>query len=621
MATTQQLAQAEAEFERANEALNDARTAVIRAERRLNLAREAGSDVDPGLLAQATQNLNTAQSNFRTADAAYTAAQQNFQAVFDAVEDTAASPVDPVVITTESVTAAQQPRSVPLRQIDLSPTAASAADPEVSAIQTTGGVPSGQIVRAPAPTPAAIEDDIEGGAVGFSEDEFAGNGYGFTYNNDGELLPFDPEASRVENTNADTEDTFAGNGYGFVYNDDGELVPDDGVLRPDNFDPEAVSPDSDPAADTGRFATATADDIAGTDVRFEPRPPLDELTYQDNGDGTGYTIFDGDGNQVTVVATEQEAILYIENAAFDSVGFADAEEAEEEGGAVGGILPTTQQSEAQIQAARQRAQAQEAMARQRAQASQGDWRVKLRLAGAADYLYKSSSPGILAPLAVTDGVIFPYTPSITSGYRANYSSYDLTHSNYRGYFYTGSTVEAVQIQATFTAQDTAEADYVLAVIQFFRSVTKMFYGQDANRGVPPPLVFLQGLGQFQYNLHPCVVSSFNYTTPTDVDYIRAGVTTISGAGFLRARQRQTTTTFNPLDPSESRRASLGQNVQPGAQTQPPSPPTIGTQDPTYVPTKLDIQVELLPMQTRQQVSEQFSLDKFANGDLVKGGFW
>jgi hypothetical protein len=283
-------------------------------------------------------------------------------------------------------------------------------------------------------------------------------------------------------------------------------------------------------------------------------------------------------------------------------------------------LNTTQQNPAQIQAARQRAQSQQSIARQRAQASQGDWRVKLRLAGAADYLYKAAGPGILAPLAVTDGVIFPYTPSITTGYRANYSSYDLTHSNYRGYFYTGSTVEPIQIQATFTAQDTAEADYVLAVIQFFRSVTKMFYGQDANRGVPPPLVFLQGLGQFQYNLHPCVVSSFNYTTPTDVDYIRAGVTTISGAGFLRARQRQTST--SDLFPRKAALlALLGPNVGPGAQTQPPAPPTIGTQDPTYVPTKLDIQIELLPMQTRQQVSEQFSLDKFANGDLVKGGFW
>jgi len=40
-----------------------------------------------------------------------------------------------------------------------------------------------------------------------------------------------------------------------------------------------------------------------------------------------------------------------------------------------------------------------------------------------------------------------------------------------------------------------------------------------------------------------------------------------------------------------------------------------------VPTKLDMTITLLPTQTRSQVSKQFSLKQFANGDLVKGGFW
>jgi hypothetical protein len=119
-----------------------------------------------------------------------------------------------------------------------------------------------------------------------------------------------------------------------------------------------------------------------------------------------------------------------------------------------------------------------------------DWRVRLRLAPNADYLYKISEtnggPGILAPLAVTDGVIFPYTPAIETSYQAKYNPYDLTHSNYRGYFYQNSSVENVTIKGTFTAQDTYEAAYLLAVIHFFKSVTKMFYGQDAQAGTPPP---------------------------------------------------------------------------------------------------------------------------------------
>jgi hypothetical protein len=78
------------------------------------------------------------------------------------------------------------------------------------------------------------------------------------------------------------------------------------------------------------------------------------------------------------------------------------------------------------------------------------------------------------------------------------------------------------MRAQFTAQNTNEANYLLAVIHFFRSVTKMFYGSsDPNRGSPPPLVFLTGLGSYQFAQHPCVVSSFTYNLPDGVDYIRA----------------------------------------------------------------------------------------------------
>jgi hypothetical protein len=357
-----------------------------------------------------------------------------------------------------------------------------------------------------------------------------------------------------------------------------------------------------------------------------PIPPLSDLSYQDNGDGTGFTVFDSDGQVVQVFDTEQDAEAYIFQQQNASSGFGTYPTTDPFGFDEASLPPAavTQQSQAQIQAAAQQARAQKAMAVQRAEASQGDWRVRLRLAGASDYLYKAADPGILQPLAVTDGVIFPYTPQITTGYSANYSNYDLTHSNYRGVFYQNSTVDELQIQATFTAQDTFEANYLLAVIHFFRSVTKMFYGQDPNRGVPPPLVFLQGLGEFQYNLHPCVVKTFNYTTPNDVDYIRARTSTFNGTGLLQQRRdRQTNSAgsgkLGILDLVAKRRNNAG--LPPGGQTIPPAPPTLGTASPTYVPTKLDISLTLLPVQTRRQVSQEFSLEKFANGTLIKGGFW
>jgi hypothetical protein len=274
---------------------------------------------------------------------------------------------------------------------------------------------------------------------------------------------------------------------------------------------------------------------------------------------------------------------------------------------------------AQEQAARNNARAQAQLQAQKAQAASGDWRLKLRLAPGSDYLYNAGEPGILQPLKVTDGVIFPYTPAITTTYTAMYNNYELTHSNYKGYFYQGSSVGELNITATFTAQDSNEAAYLLAVIQFFKSVTKMFYGQqDAFRGSPPPLVFLQGYGDFQFNLNPCVVQTFNYNLPADVDYIRAGAPNINGTNLLQRRDRQTAT-VGTNNPSASRMSAAG--LTPGGTRPPPPPTTLGRAQPTYVPTKMEMTLVLLPMQTRSQISRQFSMEKFANGSLVQRGFW
>jgi hypothetical protein len=282
---------------------------------------------------------------------------------------------------------------------------------------------------------------------------------------------------------------------------------------------------------------------------------------------------------------------------------------------------TAQNENADSQAAiLEQARAQAAINERRRQANQGDWRAKLRLAPLANYLYKAANPGILQPLTVTDGVVFPYTPKIDLSYRAMYDTASLTHTNYNNYFYKSSLLDPVNLTATFTAQDTSEANYLLAVIHFFRSVTKMFYGQDPERGAPPPLVFFSGLGEYQFAEHPCLVHQFNYSLPSDVDYIRARSVMDSGVDLQNRRDRQSVSS-NTFSAALQRLRSLGQNIQPGAEPKPPAPPTLGTDSPTYVPTRIDISLILYPVQSRSQVSKQFSLQQYANGDLLKGGFW
>jgi hypothetical protein len=243
-----------------------------------------------------------------------------------------------------------------------------------------------------------------------------------------------------------------------------------------------------------------------------------------------------------------------------------------------------------------------------------DWRVRLSLAPSATYLYKAENPGILKPLKDTDGVIFPYLPTVNVSYIANYDPQELTHSNYKAYQYRSSSVEQVQITGDFTAQDTAEANYMLSVIHFFRSVTKMFYGQDQNPkpGTPPPLVFLYGLGDFQFNAHPLVVTNFNYSLPNDVDYIRASAPTLA-AGVSTAGY---TTASNSTSPTNTRLSSAGLNA--GGTAAAPQFQTNSNSQPTYVPTKMQIQITALPMVTRNDISNNFSLKQYATGALLRG---
>ena len=259
--------------------------------------------------------------------------------------------------------------------------------------------------------------------------------------------------------------------------------------------------------------------------------------------------------------------------------------------------------------------------------SSQDWRVRLVLAGSADYLYQDDNNTILKPLQDANGVIFPYTPQISTSYNAGYDETQLTHSNYRGYFYKGSHVGDINITATFTAQDTREAQYLLAVIHFFRSVTKMFYGQDAQRGTPPPLVYLIGLGEYQFNGHACLLSQFSYNLPADVDYIRATGFNNYGVNLLN-RRAQASQSFpgSSLLGTTARLLASKLLGFPGAEPARPAPgPVTGgvnnTVRSTYVPTKMEIQLVLKPIQSRAQMSREFSLKNFANGNLLKGGYW
>jgi hypothetical protein len=210
-------------------------------------------------------------------------------------------------------------------------------------------------------------------------------------------------------------------------------------------------------------------------------------------------------------------------------------------------------------------------------------------------------------------------PTINSSYKANYDPVELTHSNYKSFFYKSSSVEDITLVADFTAQDTAEANYMLAVIHFFKTATKMFYGQDGKNGgpragTPPPIFFLNGLGMHQFNQHPVLISSFTYNLPNDVDYIRAGSTaTLAGQNNLASQAKQSTGFFDAI-----KARLLGSNLNKGAMSPEPNFQSLSSSSVTYVPTKISIQLSLLPVVTRSDISNRFSVQEYAKGTLIAG---
>jgi hypothetical protein len=219
-----------------------------------------------------------------------------------------------------------------------------------------------------------------------------------------------------------------------------------------------------------------------------------------------------------------------------------------------------------------------------------DWRVRLSLSDSNPVMYNSDNNAILAPLRRTRGVVWPYVPSITVSHNAEYSSAGLTHSNYNQQFYNRSEVGQIVINGDFTVQNIREGHYVLAVIMFLRSATKMFYGSEANAGSPPAILFLNGFGQHYFPNVPVVVQSFQHVLPDDVDFLEiplyAGVNSTS----------------------------------PGIKQSLPGQELLGT---NRVPVRSTVSVTLAPVYSRSKIHREFTVDAFARGAFMaknSGGF-
>ena len=204
-----------------------------------------------------------------------------------------------------------------------------------------------------------------------------------------------------------------------------------------------------------------------------------------------------------------------------------------------------------------------------------------------------SNNTLLFPLAEEGGVIFPLTPSIIIQHAASYNAMAVTHNNYPFYAYSSSEVPSFTITGEFPVQNYEDAQYWVAMLHFFRSVTKMFFGgDDALKGNPPPILQLNGYGNHVFNNVPVVVTNFNVDMRADVDYICTTQNMRAGEGGVNLQ-------------------ALYSDLNPGLVSNPDN-------NSTWAPALSTVTIQLQPIYSRESV-KKFNMRDFVNGNLSGGG--
>ena len=203
-----------------------------------------------------------------------------------------------------------------------------------------------------------------------------------------------------------------------------------------------------------------------------------------------------------------------------------------------------------------------------------DWRVRVSVPTIGAF---ASSP-VLSPLRNTNNsLVWPTVPSILLSQSANYNELSHVHNNYVFPQYESSRVEDIQISGEFPVQTSEDGAYWIAAVHFLRSVSKMAYGDTSNKGTPPPLLRLNGYGDYVMKNIPVVLTSFTVDLPNNVDYIQSEFAT-------------------------------GADID-----------GFGLSNQGMVPTLSTITCVFKVAYSRNKVN-QFSLDDFVNGNLIDQGY-
>jgi len=244
-------------------------------------------------------------------------------------------------------------------------------------------------------------------------------------------------------------------------------------------------------------------------------------------------------------------------------------------------------------------------------------RVRLRpkpLAAAQIY----GGNGLLTPLRSTNGVVWPYQPTITYDQPVEYAAIDMVHVNQEILAYTKTPALKLAVSGQFSVQNQQEGIYALAAIHFMRTVTKMYFGTGANLGTPPPVLLFDAYGQYMFNQLPVIVTNYTIELPADVDYVPINLADLQTYTTLQAQSNtlglsriETTPQIQGFNNARNAAAIASQLFNTSLAS---------SSGYVWLPAVFTLGVSITVQNTAYRL-RQFNLDEFRTGALMKQGKW
>lgn len=125
----------------------------------------------------------------------------------------------------------------------------------------------------------------------------------------------------------------------------------------------------------------------------------------------------------------------------------------------------------------------------------------------------------LAPIFATNGLVFPYNPTISEAISVKYDAVELTHTNEAYHVYRGTDNVRINISdATWTCDTFDNALYALSALHFFRTYSQMDFGR-GRTGRPPSPMWFSAYGNYAFHRVPVLMEKADWSFPPDVDYV------------------------------------------------------------------------------------------------------